>query len=149
MATHTLLIRAGHTAYISRVLSIRANVKGTPGSRSSNTLCPTHFLTSAWFCFMSFSVSCFYPGHLSASSLLPQEDRVLFSMLSRKSCRDCEEPAGNRCLLPSHLKFSSDIQQFQGCFRVKAKKKKIQAQTLCVKVPKYALSGKVFRITLG
>ena len=51
---------------------------------------------------------------------------------------------------PVISKSSNDIQQFQGYFRIQAKKKKKDSSyTLCVKVHEYVLSGKVFRITLG
>ena len=49
MATHTLLIGAGAMAYISRVLSRRANVRYTWIQKSQYSLSPRTFLTSAWF----------------------------------------------------------------------------------------------------
>ena len=49
MATHTLLIEAGATAYISRVLSRRANFRYSWIQKFQYSMSPRPFLTSTWF----------------------------------------------------------------------------------------------------
>ena len=72
--------------------------------------------------------------------------KPLLCTVSDLSYRDPDHGCARWVLLPFDSRTSPPPPSLPG---FKFKKKKDSSYTLCVKVPEYVLSGKVFRITLG